>query len=193
MAKRILCIVANPDTRADSFSSSVSRAFLDELRASQSDYEVKEVDIFETELPVLDFNSENRVEEAEGKSKDFGLLLDQIADAEAVVFITQTIGFGIPGQLKSWIEVLVATRNTQKLANKKGFHLQIEDDTLVPVFQLKEHDFLRNFLKECSMDMLETCALRHLHQERSEPDNFLMELIQDAREAAQDFSGFLKR
>jgi len=193
MAKRILCIVANPDNRADSFSSSVSRAFLDELRASQSDYEVKEVDIFETHLPALDFNADSRVDAAEEKTKAFDDLLEQIADAEALVFITQTIGFGIPGQLKSWIEVLVATRSTEKLADKKGFHLQIEDDTLVPVFQLKEHDFLRNFLTECSMNMMETCALRHLHQEKSEPDNFLMELIQDAREAAQDFSGFLRR
>lgn len=193
MAKKLLCIMANPDTRADSFSSSVSRAFLDELRASQSDYEIKEVDVFEKALPALDFNTTSRLASEEENTKEFYLLLEQITDSDALVFISQTIGFGIPGQLKSLIEVLVATKNTDKLADKKGFHLQIEDDTLVPVFQLKEHDFLRNFLKECSMDMLETRALRHLHQEKSEPDNFLLELVQDSREAAQEFARFLKR
>jgi NAD(P)H-dependent FMN reductase len=191
MAKRILCIVANPDTRAGSFSSSVSRAFLDELRAAQSDYEIKEANIYETHLPALDFNSNNGLDPTDENLTESNLLLEQINEADALVFISQTIGFGIPGQLKSLIEVLVATKNTDKLANKKGLHVQIEDDTLVPVFQLKEHDFLRNFLKECSVEMMETCALRHLHQEKSEPDNFLLELIRDTREAAQEFSRFL--
>ncbi|MDN7247160.1 NAD(P)H-dependent oxidoreductase [Planococcus shenhongbingii] len=193
MTKKILCIIANPDTRADSLSSSISRAFLDELRASQRESEINEMNLYEIDMPALNFNTIKTLEPMQVEEEDFNRLLEQLTDSDAFVFISQTIAFGLPARLKSFIEILLATKHIEKLGNKKAFHLQIEDDTLGPIYQTNEHEDFRNFLKEKSVNMIEPLNLPHHHLEAGEHENVLLEIIEDTRLAAREFAQFINQ
>ena len=203
MTKKVVCIAADPDTRIDSFSSSVTRAFLDELRASEADCEITEMSLYDLNLPYLNVEWIEKMEAAEkekrklpGQSQsdeieNFNELLNQLTHADAIIFVSRTIGFGLPAQLKSLIEVLAATKQLDKLNNKKGFHLQIEDDMFAPVFPRDGEDSFRIFLLEYSLHMMETLTLNHQHSNVREQENFLLEMIEETREMAREFASFI--
>lgn len=209
MGKNILCLTADPDTRTDSFSSSMTRAFLDELRTNQPDSEITELDVYQMDLPVLNSNTIKKLKSREKETnrnfllesnKEISLvneLFDQLMDADAYVFISRTIGFGLPAQLKSLVEMLAIANNTRiaiEDQRKKGLHIQIEDDMLAPILQDDDKNTFTTFLADWSVDMMETLILTHEHHKNSgDRNNMLFKAITDTRKAAQEYANFLFR
>lgn len=165
---KILYITANPKNINDSHSLSVGEAFLKEYKKNNPEDEVVTIDLFKSNVPLID----NDVMNAWGKLgngvefKDLseieiekvsamGLNLEEFISADKYVFVSPLWNFGVPPVLKAYIDNILITGKTFKytetgpvglLENKKALYIQASGGVYSnPQMASYEHGF--NHLK----------------------------------------------
>lgn len=145
MAK-LLYITANPKTKETSYSLSVGDEFLEAYKKSNPQDEITVLDLYKTEVPLIDedvFSAWGKF--AAGSSFDkltsteqkkvstMNAILDQFLSSDKYVFVSPLWNFTVPPTLKAYLDNICIANKTFKytdkgpvglLSNKKALHIQ---------------------------------------------------------------------
>ncbi|SHK06176.1 FMN-dependent NADH-azoreductase [Clostridium cavendishii DSM 21758] len=143
---KILYITANPKSEDKSFSLTVARNFIEEYKRVNPQDEVKEIEVYDIELPLIDRNMLEAWDElsqgkefsklTQDKQKQlarFAELTDEFVSADKYVFVTPLWNFAVPAMMKAYIDTTCVAGKTFKyteqgaiglLKNKKALHIQ---------------------------------------------------------------------
>ncbi|MUT65941.1 FMN-dependent NADH-azoreductase [Paenibacillus sp. NEAU-GSW1] len=142
----LLYVTANPKAEQDSFSLSVARKFMNAYEKSNPEHRIIEVDLYQTQVPLLDrdvFNGWKKLQEgvsftdlaADERSKlsFMNALLEQFVSADKYVFVTPMWNFGLPAIMKAYIDNVCIADKTFRytengpvglLSGRKALHIQ---------------------------------------------------------------------
>lgn len=143
---KLLYITANPKTKENSFSLSVGNEFLETYKKSNSQDEITILDLYKTEIPLIDevvFSSwgkfaagvtfEQLTSEEQNKVAAMNTLLEQFLAADKYVFVTPLWNLSIPPKMKAYFDNICIANKTFKytangpvglLTDKKAVHIQ---------------------------------------------------------------------
>lgn len=142
---KVLYITANPKTVERSVSLSLGEKFLNAYKEMKPEDEIVELDLYQTDIPEIDFDLLEVIENLKGgispeqlsaetskKLERYNQVTDQFVQADKYIFVTPMWNLGFPARVKSYIDaVCVAGKSfkyTEKgpvglLENKKCLHL----------------------------------------------------------------------
>ncbi|UOY92859.1 FMN-dependent NADH-azoreductase [Ectobacillus sp. JY-23] len=144
--KKVLYITANPNTAEVSFSKAVGDAFIEAYQAKNPQDEVIAVDLFQTNVPMIDGEVMDAwgklaagvaftdlTESQQQKIAAMNANLEQFMSADRYVFATPMWNFSYPPVVKAYIDNLAVAGKTFKytengpvglLEGKKALHIQ---------------------------------------------------------------------
>ncbi len=147
----VLYIVANPKTSQESFSQKVGDYFLQEYRKQHPDSKITVLDLYSTSVPFLDEDHftgwklmeqgiplDQMPEPVRGKMTVAMSFIDALIEHDHYIMVTPFWNLGIPGILKSFIDLIVVAGKTFKftekgseglLTGKKALHIQSRGGT----------------------------------------------------------------
>ncbi|MBC9784399.1 FMN-dependent NADH-azoreductase [Heliobacterium chlorum] len=145
MAK-VLYITANPKAEKESLSLTVGRTFLDTYRQKAPQDQIVEIDLYQTDLPMIDpdvFSAWGKLQKGEDfdrlsaeekrKVSRMNELADQFIAADKCIFVTPLWNLSIPPRMKAYIDSICIAGKTFKyteqgpvglLQGKKAVHIQ---------------------------------------------------------------------
>ncbi|MTV48219.1 FMN-dependent NADH-azoreductase [Heliobacillus mobilis] len=145
MAK-VLYITANPKAEKESLSLTVGRTFLDTYRQKAPQDQILEIDLYHTDLPLIDpdvFSAWGKLQKGEDferlsaeekrKVTHMNELADQFIATDKYIFVTPLWNLGIPPRMKAYIDSICIAGKTFKyteqgpvglLQGKKAVHVQ---------------------------------------------------------------------
>lgn len=143
---KVLYITANPKPIDQSFSLTVGEAFLEAYKQANSQDEIIKVDLYKTEVPLIDedvFNAWGKLqqgiafdaltEQEQAKVSQMNMLVEQFMEADKYVFVTPLWNFSVPPKMKAYIDNIAIAGKTFKytaegpvglLEGKKAVHIQ---------------------------------------------------------------------
>lgn len=130
--KKLLYITVNSKPEKMSASKTVGRAFVNKFLEVHNDFEVDELDLFETELPRLQyqyFEKRNCLVEKEAFDKldkkgqeevhQIVKLVDQFKEADMYVIAAPMWSLSFPAPLKEYIDCVIADGKTIEISEDK--------------------------------------------------------------------------
>lgn len=143
--KKVLFITANPKSESQSFSLEAGRKFIETYKRNNPDHEVKELDLYQMEIPFIDedvLDAWGRLgsgeafdelpEAAKEKVAAINGFNDEFVQSDKYIFVTPLWNFSLPPKMKLYIDTLMITGKTFKytesgpvglLEGKKALHV----------------------------------------------------------------------
>lgn len=143
---KLLYIKGNPKDESMSYSLQVGRAFIEAYKKINPKDEVLEIDIYNSNIPLIDkdmFNAWGKLQggksfneltsEEKVKVKRFNELTEEFISANKYVFVTPLWNFSMPPMVKAYIDTICVAGKTFKytdkgpiglLKDKKAIHIQ---------------------------------------------------------------------
>lgn len=142
MAK-LLYITAHPLDELASNSMAAGKAFIDSYKDNHSSDEVKHIDLFKEDIPVIDKdvltgwgklrNGDELNQDEQQKVDRFSEILEEFLSADKYVFVSPMWNLSFPPVLKAYIDAVAVAGKTFKytpegpvglLTDKKALHIQ---------------------------------------------------------------------
>lgn len=142
---QVLFIKANPRSTEASVSLSLGDEFLKVYRKAKPEDEIVVIDLYDTDIPEIDYELMGAMESLRGKKaledlpektqaklKRYNELTDQFINADKYIFVTPMWNLSFPARMKDYIDTIFVAgktfRYTEKgpqglLENKKCLHL----------------------------------------------------------------------
>lgn len=165
---KVLYITANPKAVEYSHSLSVGEEFLKEYKNNNKDDEIVKIDLFETDVPNIDYDVmdawgklakgvtfDQLTQTEQSKLGAMNQNLEEFMNADKYVFVTPLWNFGLPPVLKAYIDNLLISGKTFRysetgplglLNNKKSLVIQASGGVYTND-AMKEYEHGSNFLK----------------------------------------------
>lgn len=143
---KVLYITANPKNKEFSFSLTVGEAFIREYAKLNPQDEVVNLDLYKTEVPLIDevvfsawgkfaqgVSFEGLTQEEQTKITTMNRLLEEFLSADKYVFVTPLWNFTVPPKMKAYLDNICIAGKTFKytengpvglLTGKKAVHIQ---------------------------------------------------------------------
>lgn len=140
---KLLYITAHPLDELASNSMAAGKAFIDAYKENHQNDEVKHIDLFKEEIPMIDKdvltgwgklrNGDELTKEEQQKVNRFSEILDEFLSADKYVFVSPMWNLSFPPVLKSYIDAISIAGKTFKytaegpqglLTDKKVLHIQ---------------------------------------------------------------------
>jgi FMN-dependent NADH-azoreductase len=212
MAK-VLYITANPKSVENSVSHRVGQAFLQAYRNSHTNDEVREINLYEEDFPIIDydvlngwgkmrkdgisFSELNEIEQQ--KINALNTFTEMIANADKYVFVSPMWNWGIPPRLKAFIDSFVVVGKTfhytengpvGHLQGKKAIHVQVSGGIYSqgPFAKMDHsHPYLKQVLNIVGIDDVEVLYVEGHDFDRENADEIIRKGILDAEKHAMAF------
>jgi len=205
----LLHVIANPRGDDESRSKRIARAFLDGFNEANPDAEIREIDLYDVDLPMTDAKDANtRLHQARGdlnpaeqKRLDrFCTFIDPLLACDRLLITTPMWNFGPTWKLKQWIDTVVQARITfeytpsgpKGLLNAKGALVgsrggaypddkdpRESGDFLVP--------YLTHIMKWIGITDIRTCFADAVDAKKDQAEAYLRECEANARELGKAF------
>lgn len=208
----LLCVIAHPLREKKSASVEAAAAFLSSYRDAHPSDEVCYLDLYRTDIPLLDqdvfsgwekLNSGSSLDQltSEERRKVVRLqaLVDQFIIADKYLFVTPLWNYSYPPLMKAYIDAVSVAGKTFKytsrgpvglLENKKGLHIQARGSvyTDTPRASLESgHSHLEKVLQFFGIPALEGLFIEGLHQYPDRAQAIKEEAFEKARVLARTF------
>lgn len=209
MAK-MLYITANPKPIEESFSLSVGKAFLDAYRQGNPDAEIKEIDVYNIDLPFVDadvlsgwgkLQSGKAFDELTGDEKTkvgrITQFTDEFLSADIYVFVTPLWNLSIPPKMKAYLDTICVAEKTFKyteqgpvglLTDKKAVHIQARGGIYShgPAKEFEHGDsYIRSLLAFLGIPSISSIIIEGAAQDPSKADEIKAKAIKEAQEVAK--------
>ncbi|BAX81714.1 FMN-dependent NADH-azoreductase [Labilibaculum antarcticum] len=168
MSTKFLYVSANPKGENESYSLKVGRAFIEQYKILNPDHEVTELDLFKTDVPVLNavvFDGFSKLQnggsfsdldqEQKQQLGKLNQLLEQFMEADSYAFVNPMWNFSVPPVLKAYIDVILQVGKTFHytengpeglMKGKKAIHIQASGG-IYSKGAAVEMDFSHRYLK----------------------------------------------
>ncbi|RDY82881.1 FMN-dependent NADH-azoreductase [Bacillus amyloliquefaciens] len=207
---KILYITANPKSVEKSVGHRVGRAFLESYRESHIADEIREINLYEEEFPIIDGDIINgwdklRDEGSElsqvekQKIKALNNFTDMVASADKFVFVSPMWNWGIPPKLKAFIDSFVVVGKTfhytengpvGHLKGKKAIHIQVSGGIYSHESSAKmdySHPYIKHVLNIIGIHDVEVLYVEGHEFNRDKAKEIIQKGISDARKLAITF------
>lgn len=208
----VLYITANPKNVEDSYSLTIGEAFLAAYREAKPDDKIVRLDLYQTDVPMLDrdvleaweqlrlgtsFNDLSL--EKQRKTARIDELVDQFVAADKYVFVTPLWNLGFPAMMKAYIDVICAAGKTFKyteegsvglLTDKKAVHIQARGGVYEGAsadWELGDR-FMRKVLQFLGIPSIRSVIAEGMAQMPDQAEEIKARAIAEAKKAAAEFA-----
>ncbi|MGM0879162.1 MAG: FMN-dependent NADH-azoreductase [Bacillota bacterium] len=210
---KLLYITANPKTVESSVGYRVGQAFLKAYYESHANDEIKEINLYEEEFPIVDrdilngwdrmrrggitFSELSQVEQQ--KINALNKFTDMVASADKYVFVSPMWNWGTPPRLKAFIDSFVVVGKTfhytengpvGHLKDKKAIHIQVSGGIYSqgPFAKMDHsHPYLKQVLNIIGIHDVEVLYVEGHDFDREKADDIIRKGISDAEKHATAF------
>lgn len=212
MAK-VLYITCNPKSVEKSVGHRVGQAFLKTYRESHANDEIREINLYEEEFPIIDRDIINGWDRMRGEGITFSELshaeqqkinalnkfTDMVASADKYVFVSPMWNWGTPPQLKAFIDSFVVVGKTfhytengpvGHLKGKKAIHIQVSGGIYSqgPLAKMDHsHPYLKQVLNIIGIHDVEVLYVEGHEFDRERADDIIRKGISDAEKRATTY------
>ncbi|PTM60012.1 FMN-dependent NADH-azoreductase [Desmospora activa] len=210
---KVLYVTANPKAVEDSFGLKTGQAFLDAYKEANPQDEIIHLDLYKEEIPLIDADvlsgwgklgagqSFDALTPDESKKvARLGELVDQFVAADRYVFVSPLWNFGVPPQLKAYIDAVAVGGKTFRyteagpeglLKGKKAVHIHATGGVYSEA-PMDAMDFSNPYLVAVlgffGITDVETVRVEGMNQFPDRVDAILAEAKEKARETAKTFA-----
>jgi len=210
---QLLYITANPKAVEQSYSLSVGSAFLEAYRAAKPNDDIVELDLYRTDIPLLDtdvFNGWGKLQqgrafeelsaEEKGKVARINELTEQFVQADKYVFVTPLWNFSFPPIMKAYIDTICIAGKTFRytangpvglLTDKKAIHIQARGGVYSegPAQAMEFGDrYLRAIFQFIGITDVDSVIVEGMAQSPDQAAQIKERAIERAKEAARAFA-----
>ncbi|MEY8734506.1 FMN-dependent NADH-azoreductase [Peribacillus frigoritolerans] len=210
---KVLYITANPKSVENSVGHKVGQAFLKAYCQSHANDEIREINLYEEEFPIVDrdilngwdrmrgegiaFSELSQVEQQ--KINDLNKFIDMVASADKYVFVSPMWNWGTPPLLKAFIDSFVVVGKTfhytengpvGHLKGKKAIHIQVSGGiySQEPLAKMDHsHPYLKQVLNIIGIHDVEVLYVEGHAFDRERADDIIRNAISDAEMCATTF------
>lgn len=207
---KILYITANPKSVENSVGHRVGRAFLESYRESHIGDEIRTINLYEDEFPIIDEDILNGWEKLRDEGSELRQVekhkinalnnfTDRVASADKFVFVSPMWNWGIPPKLKAFIDSFVVVGKTfhytengpvGHLKGKKAIHIQVSGGVYShePFAKMDySHPYLKHVLNIIGIQDVAVLYVEGHEFNRDEAKEIIHKGISDARKLATTF------
>ncbi|MFC4075458.1 FMN-dependent NADH-azoreductase [Salinithrix halophila] len=213
MAK-VLVITANPKTAEQSYSLSVTKAFLETYRQENPQDEIIELDLYQADIPYIDpdvFSGWGKLQQGTAfhelsadeqfKVKAIDQLTDQFVAADKYVLVTPMWNFSVPPKMKAYIDTICIAGKTFRytpegpvglLTGKRAVHIQARGGVYSegPAKELEFGDrYIRTILNFVGVSDVESIIVEGMNQMPDQAEEIKAKAMKRAEEVARNFAG----
>lgn len=210
--KKVLYITANPKEDKKSYSLQVGRKFIDEYKKLNPNYEVTEIEVYESNIPLIDrdmlsawdklatgieFSALTKAQQQ--KVARFNELTEQFIAADRYVFVTPMWNLGIPPMMKAYLDTANVAGKTFKytvggpvglLTNKKAVHIHASGGvySVGPASNMEHSDsYVREISKFMGINDIESILVEGMAYDPRKAEEIKEKAIEKAIKIAQNF------
>ncbi|WP_219835068.1 NAD(P)H-dependent oxidoreductase [Paenibacillus sp. R14(2021)] len=210
--KKVLYITANPSSADNSYSLAVGKEFVDAYHTVNPNDTVYHIDLFQTEIPLLDgevFGAWGKLKagtafDGLSASEQYKVgrlneLVEQFLEADKYIFVNPVWNFSYPPVLKAYIDAFFIAGKTFRytaegpiglLTDKKAFQIQASGSVLseggYADFEMS-HRHLDAVLKFLGVPSFEAVYVEGMAAQPDKAQDIKANAIVKAREAAARF------
>jgi len=209
----VLYITANPKSVKKSVGHRVGQAFLKAYRESHANDEIREINLYEEEFPIVDhdilngwekmrrvgitFSELSQIEQQ--KINALNTFTDMVASADKYVFVSPMWNWGTPPRLKAFIDSFVVIGKTfhytengpvGHLKDKKAIHIQVSGGIYSqgPFATMDHsHPYLKQVLNIIGIHDVEALYVEGHEFDQERADDIIRKCISDAEQRATNF------
>lgn len=208
MAK-LLYITAHPLDELASNSMAAGKAFLESYKENHSSDEVKHIDLFKEDIPMIDKdvltgwgklrNGDTLTNEEQQKVDRLSAILDEFLAADKYVFVSPMWNLSFPPVLKAYIDVISIAGKTFKytaegpqglLTDKKVLHIQSRGGFYSegPAAEMESGDrYLKTIMSFLGVPSYETVIIEGHNAEPERTEEIKAASLAEAREMSKNF------
>ena len=209
---RVLCITANPKSKDESNSLQVAGEFIDAYRRKNPVDEVVELDLYKTDLPLVNAtvlsgwgklqkgeNFENLAPDERDLVGRIDGMTNQFIAGDKYVFVTPLWNLSVPPKMKAYIDTICVVGKTFKyteegpvglLRGKRAIHIQSRGGVYSegPAKDLEFGDrYMRAILSFLGITMVDSIIVEGIDWMPEKAEGIRAAAIEKARQAAQSF------
>lgn len=208
MAK-LLYITAHPLDELASNSMAAGKAFLESYKENHSSDEVKHIDLFKEDIPMIDKdvltgwgklrNGDTLTNEEQQKVDRLSAILDEFLAADKYVFVSPMWNLSFPPVLKAYIDAISIAGKTFKytaegpqglLTDKKVLHIQSRGGFYSegPAAEMESGDrYLKTIMSFLGVPSYETVIIEGHNAEPERTEEIKAASLAEAREMSKNF------
>ncbi|PTE69559.1 FMN-dependent NADH-azoreductase [Staphylococcus devriesei] len=208
MAK-LLYITAHPLDELASNSMAAGKAFLESYKENHSSDEVKHIDLFKEDIPIIDKdvltgwgklrNGDTLTNEEQQKVDRLSAILDEFLAADKYVFVSPMWNLSFPPVLKAYIDAISIAGKTFKytaegpqglLTDKKVLHIQSRGGFYSegPAAEMESGDrYLKTIMSFLGVPSYETVIIEGHNAEPERTEEIKAASLAEAREMSKNF------
>lgn len=208
MAK-LLYITAHPLDELASNSMAAGKAFLESYKENHSSDEVKHIDLFKEDIPMIDKdvltgwgklrNGDTLTNEEQQKVDRLSAILDEFLAADKYVFVSPMWNLSFPPVLKAYIDAISIAGKTFKytaegpqglLTDKKVLHIQSRGGFYSegPSAEMESGDrYLKTIMSFLGVPSYETVIIEGHNAEPERTEEIKAASLAEAREMSKNF------
>ncbi|MBI5972988.1 FMN-dependent NADH-azoreductase [Staphylococcus caledonicus] len=208
MAK-LLYITAHPLDELASNSMAAGKAFLEAYKENHSSDEVKHIDLFKEDIPMIDKdvltgwgklrNGDTLTNEEQQKVDRLSAILDEFLAADKYVFVSPMWNLSFPPVLKAYIDAISIAGKTFKytaegpqglLTDKKVLHIQSRGGFYSegPAAEMESGDrYLKTIMSFLGVPSYETVIIEGHNAEPERTEEIKAASLAEAREMSKNF------
>ncbi|MCE5090386.1 FMN-dependent NADH-azoreductase [Staphylococcus devriesei] len=208
MAK-LLYITAHPLDELASNSMAAGKAFLESYKENHSSDEVKHIDLFKEDIPMIDKdvltgwgklrNGDTLTNEEQQKVDRLSAILDEFLSADKYVFVSPMWNLSFPPVLKAYIDAISIAGKTFKytaegpqglLTDKKVLHIQSRGGFYSegPAAEMESGDrYLKTIMSFLGVPSYETVIIEGHNAEPERTEEIKAASLAEAREMSKNF------
>ncbi|PTF04960.1 FMN-dependent NADH-azoreductase [Staphylococcus devriesei] len=208
MAK-LLYITAHPLDELASNSMAAGKAFLESYKENHSSDEVKHIDLFKEDIPMIDKdvltgwgklrNGDTLTNEEQQKVDRLSAILDEFLSADKYVFVSPMWNLSFPPVLKAYIDAISIAGKTFKytaegpqglLTDKKVLHIQSRGGLYSegPAAEMESGDrYLKTIMSFLGVPSYETVIIEGHNAEPERTEEIKAASLAEAREMSKNF------
>lgn len=206
---KVLYIKANPKDKGNSNSLLVSDKFIEEYKINNPKDEIKELDLYGMEIPLIDrevFNAWDRLAKGEeltvSQNEKLALMnniLEEFVEADKYVFSTPLWNFTVPPKMKAYLDNVCVAGKTFKytekgpqglLEGKKALHVQARGGVFSegPAKELEMGDkYIKTIMAFIGVNNYNSIILEGLNYYVDKVEEIKGKALNEATELAKEF------
>lgn len=206
---KVLYIKANPKDKGNSNSLLVSDKFIEEYKINNPKDEIKELDLYGMEIPLIDrevFNAWDRLAKGEeltvSQNEKLALMnniLEEFVEADKYVFSTPLWNFTVPPKMKAYLDNVCVAGKTFKytekgpqglLEGKKALHVQARGGVFSegPAKELEMGDkYIKTIMAFIGVNNYNSIILEGLNYYVDKVEEIKDKALNEATELAKEF------